>query len=102
LTQEDIYIREETWRYAFAYRRAPGYALVSTARMDEALYGNPSNEELLKARLNKMVAKTIGQIHYHLPLSEDPRSAMYGRVLGPQDLDRMTDAFDPVPANARE
>jgi hypothetical protein len=39
--------------------------------------------------------KNIGIMYYRLPLSENPRSVLYGKVLGEDDLDHMTENFSP-------
>jgi hypothetical protein len=44
-------------------------------------------------RLQKMVTKSIGLMYFGLPLSDDPGSVMYRNVLGPRDLDQMSEDF---------
>jgi len=34
-------------------------------------------------------------MYYGLPLSLDPRSALYGQIGGVDELDRMTEHFEP-------
>jgi hypothetical protein len=63
--------------------------------MDPVNYGDAADRELLEARLRKMVAKNIGVLYLRLPLNSNPRSLLYDRVLGPDDLDRMTKEFKP-------
>ena len=92
---EDMYIRKMNWHYAFAYRRDDDRAaVVSSARMN---YGFLSlwqaSKETQESRLRKMITKNIGVLYYHLPLSNNPKSVMYGRVGGPQELDRMGEDF---------
>ena len=107
ITAQDMYIkaRRETWRYAFSRRsNENSVAVVSYARMDPAYpayptypayLGNTPEEELLRSRLRKMVIKNIGIMYYGLPVSRDPRSVLYGNVLGPDDLDYMSEFFEP-------
>jgi predicted Zn-dependent protease len=95
LTQFDMYIRQVSWNYAFSFRAEPSYAVVSSARMDPVNYGDSPDQELLQARLRKMVAKNIGVLYLDLPLSSNPRSLLYDRILSPDDLDRMTEEFEP-------
>ena len=40
-------------------------------------------------------AKNIGIIYYGPPASPNPRSVMYCDILGVDDLDRMTEDFNP-------
>ena len=90
-TEQDIYIEKVNWGYAFGLRR-DGAAVVSSARMD---YGFLSlwtaSEETQDSRLRKMVTKNIGLLHYHLSLSNNCRSAMYNNIMGPRELDLMSD-----------
>lgn len=98
ITPQDMYIkaRRETGRYAFSLRsNENSVAVVSYARMDPAYLGNGPEEELLRSRLRKMVIKNIGIMYYGLPVSRDPRSVLYGNVLGLVDLDYMSEFFEP-------
>lgn len=90
-TDQDMYIQKYNWQYAFSLRQN-GMAVVSSARMGFSL--NPfteADQKTQEARLRKMVTKNIGILYYHLPFSDHCRSAMYGRVGGPQELDLMSD-----------
>jgi hypothetical protein len=40
-----------------------------------------------------MLSKNIGVLYYHLPLSDNCSSVMYGKVGGPQELDFMGEDF---------
>jgi hypothetical protein len=42
-----------------------------------------------------MVAKNIGIMYYGLPISQDPRSVLYGQIDGVDELDVMTEYFEP-------
>jgi hypothetical protein len=57
--------------------------------------GPSASEEVLQGRLRKMVTKNIGIMYYGLPLSAAPRSVMYGNILGVEELDYMSEFFDP-------
>jgi predicted Zn-dependent protease len=70
-------------------------AVVSYARMDPAVFGLPPDPDMLRSRVTKMVAKDIGVIYYGLPLSDNPRSALYSKIDGTDELDVMTEYFDP-------
>jgi hypothetical protein len=92
ITDRDIYSNQTTWRFAFAVRRGNHLAVVSGARM-LGLLDRPGTWPLRRvARLRKMVTKTIALQYLRLPLSPDPASVLYGRVLGPADLDRIDEA----------
>ena len=98
ITPYDMYIQglRDQWLFTFSLRSSDDhFAVVSYARMDPARLGRPPDAERLKARLRKMVAKNIGIMHYGLPISPDPRSALYGQIGGVDELDRMTEYFEP-------
>lgn len=97
LTSVDMYISTQDWRYAFGLLDDFN-GVISTIRMNSASYGEESNPDLLSSRARKLVSKYIGLLHYGLPLSSDPESAMYNNILGPGDLDRITEPL-PVALN---
>lgn len=89
LTEQDLYIRESNWRYAFGYR-SDRRAIVSSARMDTRFMAVwPIDSEWKEKRLRKMVTKYIGVLHYRLSVSSNCRSPLFGKIGGPQELDFM-------------
>ena len=40
-----------------------------------------------------MVTQNVGVLFFGFPLSDDPRSVLYGDIGGLQELDRMTEKF---------
>lgn len=91
LTAYDMYIEGVDWEFAFAARKPPGVAVVSTYRMDPVSYGEVDNPSVTLARAKKMVSKMIGHLHLGLADSDDPGNLMYGRVRSLADLDRLGD-----------
>jgi predicted Zn-dependent protease len=92
---EDMYIPDLRWQYAISARdESSRYAVVSTARLDYGCLGliRASGEQRF-VRLRKMVTKNVGVLFFGFPLSDDPRSVLYGDIGGPQELDRMTEDF---------
>jgi predicted Zn-dependent protease len=89
LTNVDMYIAKSDWRYAYSFRLQSQYAVVSSARLADE-FGNPLVQ---MGRLQRLVTKNIGVLFYDLPLSSNPRSVLYDRILGPDDLDRMSEDF---------
>jgi hypothetical protein len=87
LLKDDMYTTSQDWRYTYSLRAAGHLAVVSTARLDDGLMANPIR------RLQKLVTKSIGLMYFGLPLSDDPGSVLYRNILGPQDLDRMSEEF---------
>jgi predicted Zn-dependent protease len=97
ITPEDMYIRTERWAFAFSLRDMSDHvAIVSFARMRPETFGNTPDETLLESRLRKMVTKNIGIMCYGFPLSENPRSVLYGSIGGTDELDLMTEEFNPA------
>jgi predicted Zn-dependent protease len=98
ITSHDMYMEamREQWAFTFSLRSGDRrFAVVSYARMDPSYFGQRPDEALLRGRLRKMVTKNIGIMYFGLPASDNPRSAMFRNILGVDDLDRMTDEFDP-------
>ena len=55
-----------------------------------ALTAGPlADDERLFSRTRRLVTKYIGLMFYGLPLSDDPKSPMYGKILSVSDLDKM-------------
>jgi predicted Zn-dependent protease len=98
ITPYDMYMRatQDTWRFTYSLRsHEDHFAVVSYARLDPAQLGPPASDELLRSRLRKMLGKNIGIMYFGLPVSEDPRSVLYGNILGAEELDLMSEFFDP-------
>ena len=87
LLEDDIYIASSTWRYAYGLRTKGHLAVVSTARLDDGLLADKTR------RLQKLVTKDIGLLYFWLAQSDDPKSVLYKNVVGPMDLDRMSEDF---------
>lgn len=88
LTDQDIYIAARDWNYAYGLRSLGTHGLVSTARMADG--ASPATQT---QRLRKMVTKNLGILYYGLDVSDDPRSVLYRDILGPADLDFMSEDF---------
>jgi len=93
ITTSDMFIRAFDWKFAFAYRQDGRFVVVSTARMDPENYLEPPNPELLRTRVRKMISKSLGLLYYRLPESKDPRSVLYGPILGLDDLGMIGEEF---------
>jgi predicted Zn-dependent protease len=94
ITSQDMYPRGENWQFCFGWRTPRSRAaVVSTARMDLHYPGEPGFEATEKKRLRKMVTKDIGMLYYGMPLSGNPRSVLYGRILGIEELDQVSEDF---------
>jgi predicted Zn-dependent protease len=99
ITDEDMYIKTNNWNFAYtAYRPNERAGLVSSARfIPEPLAGN---EKLLRARIRKMVSRTIGFVVFELPRSDDPSSVMYRDLYGSASADLMSDSFEGLGSRA--
>ena len=91
VTDEDMYIRSYTWRFAFS-SRFEGMAVMSTARMDPATFGEPPDSAALHARFYKILTKNIGALYCGFPMSDNPRSVMFGAIMSVEDLDRVDES----------
>jgi predicted Zn-dependent protease len=91
LTNEDMYIRKYDWQFTFSWRQYGRFAVVSEARMG---LGSPRpGQDKIESRLRKMVTKNIGVMYYDRQPSDDPRSVMYDRIGGLEELDFMGEDF---------
>jgi YD repeat-containing protein len=99
ITDEDMYIETLDWNFAYtAYRREKRVGVVSSARfIPDPLAGN---ENLLRARIRKMVSRTIGFVVFELPRSNDPSSVMYRDLHGSSSADLMSDSFEGLGSRA--
>jgi predicted Zn-dependent protease len=70
-------------------------AIISYARMDAVNLGDPPNDEVLRSRLRKMLTKDVGLMCLGLAMNDNPRSVLDGNGLGVDEVDVMTEEFDP-------
>ena len=90
LTDQDMYIEDLDWRYAYAFRSNNGlHAVISTARFN----AYRADEARQMQRLRKMITKNLGFLYYGLGSSQDPGSVMYGQIMGPDDLDAVSEDY---------
>ncbi|HEX7285707.1 MAG TPA: DUF6531 domain-containing protein [Candidatus Angelobacter sp.] len=77
LTDEDIF-RESFPDDDFTYSYHGGYrfGVVSTRRLNPALWGQQPNAEFRDASTRQMVTKYVAFMYLHVPLSRDPTSLM--------------------------
>jgi hypothetical protein len=99
LTANDLWLEARPdWRYSFggatSRRGGGGFAVVSTARLDPAAYGQAPNPEVLQRRVHALIGKYLALLRYGERASSDPASPVYDAIRTPADLDRMQ-AFAP-------
>jgi predicted Zn-dependent protease len=99
ITDEDMYIESLNWNFAYtAYDELARVGVVSSARfIPHPLAGN---ENLLRARIRKMVSRTMGFVVFDLPRSNDPSSVMYRDLYGSASADLMSDSFEGLGSRA--
>jgi hypothetical protein len=80
-------------RYAFGevtvWNGGGGFAVVSSARMDPAAYGQAEDLAVLERRMHVLIGKYLAILRYRATPSSDPTSPVYNAVQSPADLDRM-------------
>lgn len=93
LTPIDLYSSTSHFRYVFGMKgtAADPKAVVSGSRMNPLFYSEPTNDLLFYARTRKLVSKYVGLLYYGLPPSSDPSSPLFDSILGPADVDNMSD-----------
>ena len=95
VTSLEIYTKgTPEWLYEFGESWDPGpprarVGLVSYYRMDDRIYGERGSEDRIVSRTEKLIDKYVGRYYFDLPLSSNPRSAMYNLIRSRRDLDRM-------------
>jgi predicted Zn-dependent protease len=89
LTNVDMYIAGKSWSYAFSLRVDDRFAVVSSARMNA--YGADQTKQI--RRLQKVVTKNIGVLYFGLLQNNDRGSVLYRGILGPLDLDHVSEDF---------
>jgi predicted Zn-dependent protease len=99
VTDEDMYIRENNWKFAYTGYDSPQRAGVVSARRFIP-YPLAGKENLLRSRIRKMVSRTIGIVVFNLPRSDDPSSALYKDLYGSASADLMSDRFEGLGAQA--
>ncbi len=63
--------------------------------MNPTIFDNAPDDALIQSRLRKMVNKNIGIMCYGRSQNTNPRSVLFGNVGGTDELDLMTEDFDP-------
>ena len=99
VTDEDMYIREQDWKFAYtAYDPPQRVGVVSSRRF--VPYPLAGRENLLRSRIRKMVSRTMGFVVLNLPRSDDPSSVMYKDLYGGAGADLMSDRIEGLGARA--
>jgi predicted Zn-dependent protease len=94
ITSDDMYPLGQDWQFCFGWRQPEiRSAVVSTARMNLHYEGEPANGANETSRLQKVVTKDIGIMHYNKLPSNNPHSVLFNGILGIEELDQVTEDF---------
>jgi predicted Zn-dependent protease len=96
ITDRDMYMAARSYRFVFSIRDQRA-SVASSARMDPRFYGLPADTELWYSRLDKMAGKMVGVLALGRRESANPRSVLFGGILGVDDLDFMSEDLRPHP-----
>ena len=99
LTQHDLNMQNRALHFVFsAHNRQHRIAIVSSARLALGIAGGRATDETIRARVRKMVKRSIGDVFFGYPRSTNIRDLMYSPIMSLTDVDRMGDDF--LPQNA--
>jgi YD repeat-containing protein len=101
VTDEDMYIAQLDWTYAFNWRQEERFGVVSTARMDPVFFKQPPDPAVLEKRARKLITKNVGLLYYHLQVSSNFSSVLYDSLGDEEDVDDMGEDFLLADAQAR-
>jgi YD repeat-containing protein len=91
ITDEDMYISELNWTYAFSFRSEERFAVISSAHLSEPGEDSESNKpvsaDVLQKRAAKVLIRDVGILHYRLQPSSSYTSILYRNIDEASDLD---------------
>lgn len=105
LTTEDLYLENQDWAFAFNARSMrPRIAVISAARLDPGFWPthiphgdwfglDVLDRAIARCRLQKLVTRNVGVLHFQQPFTQDPKSPLASSLLGLDDLDAMAEEF---------
>jgi len=92
VTHSDMYIQGKNWRFAYSQRIGWNYAVHSSARTTKNHNNNFLEIKKVHPGLRKMVTKTVGLLHFKKPTNSNPKSVLYNKVLGLNDLENIDES----------
>lgn len=98
LTDEDMYISEIKWTYAFSFRSEERFAVISSSHLSEPADDDdddnpkPVTAEVVQKRAAKVLARDVGILHYRLQPSNNYGSILYKTADAPE-LDDVGDDY---------
>jgi predicted Zn-dependent protease len=92
LTHNDLYMMNADFNFVFAQRIGENHAVISSRRVSPDAAPKLNGVKEVQPGLRKMVTKTIGLLHFKKPISDDPKSVMYGPVLNIDQLEAIDES----------
>lgn len=90
LTRRDINVNDRALRFNFStHNYNSRISVVSSARLGGPKDGQLANEETVRARIAKLVKRSIGLVYYNYPRSADVHDLMYSPIMSLNDVDRI-------------
>ena len=88
ITDDDMYISELNWTYAFSFRSEEHFAVISNSHLSESEDDDkPVAQDVLQKRAAKVLIRDVGILHYRLQPSSNYNSIEYLNIYDPSDLD---------------
>jgi predicted Zn-dependent protease len=93
ITPYDMYAPERPeWAFVFNWQGGRS-AVISMKRLDPVNLGDPEDAGLFQQRLRKVVMRDIGFNLFLREPSTNPRSVLFGPLLGVDDIDKLGEDF---------
>ena len=90
LTDRDINARSQNFRFQFSmHSPMQRTSVLSVARLLTAKDGSPAPGEVVSARVQKMLMRTVGEMRLGWQRTTDPADLMYAPIMSVDDIDRM-------------
>ena len=94
LTDRDINARSLNFRFQFSmHSPMQRTSVLSVARLLTAKDGSPAPGEVVGARVQKMLMRTVGEMRLGWQRTSDPADLMYAPILSVDDIDGMDVAY---------
>lgn len=94
LTDRDINARSQNFRFQFSmHSPMQRTSVLSVARLLTAKDGSPAPGEVVGARVQKMLMRTVGEMRLGWQRTSDPADLMYAPIMSVDDIDGMDVAY---------
>jgi YD repeat-containing protein len=95
ITAEDMYIRGKGTSSMYnRYSIRGRFGFVSTFLLTRRRFEAPNRDELLRARVRKLISRDIGISAYRLPMSDDPTSVLSDSIGWVGNIDLLSESFE--------